>query len=77
MSVGLIGIYVICTILTTTSIIFSESSRRKRGNPKVHENSNKVVRAYLNIKGLYNFLTLPNDTNYYQNCQEQLQIFKM
>ena len=38
----------IWTILTTASIIFLESSRRKRGNPKAYENSNKVARAYLN-----------------------------
>ena len=54
MGTVLIGIYFICTILTTTSIIFPESSRRKRGNPKVHENRNKVIRAYLNKGPEYN-----------------------
>ena len=57
MGIRVIGIYFICTILTTASIIFPESSRRKRGNPQVHENRSKVARAYLNKGPEYNFLT--------------------
>ena len=57
MGIILIGIHFVCNILTTASIIFPESSRRKRGNPQVHENRSKVARAYLNKGPEYNFPT--------------------